>query len=133
MIFSKSDEAFRAEVRAHFDARIRQAMRDASKLMTSVYAKRDVMDHWQATLHEKGWGAPAWAVEYGGCDWSPTQHFIFAEEKARAGAPPYLSLGAVMCGAVIIEFGTAEQKRRFLPRMISGEDYWCRHDLRLVI
>jgi alkylation response protein AidB-like acyl-CoA dehydrogenase len=125
LIFSERDEVFRAEVRAHFDARIPKAMRDASKLMTSVYAKRDVMDHWQATLHEKGWGAPAWAVEYGGCDWTPARHFIFAEEKARAGAPPYLSLGAVMCGAVIIAFGTEQQKRRFLPPMISGEEYWC--------
>ncbi len=100
-------------------------MRAAAGLMTSVYARRDVMTHWQRTLHEKGWGAPAWAPEHGGCDWSPAQHFIFAEEKARAGAPPFLSLSVVMCGAVLIAFGTPEQKRRFLPRMISGEDYWC--------
>jgi alkylation response protein AidB-like acyl-CoA dehydrogenase len=125
LILSKSDDAFRDEVRTHFDARIPTAMREASKLMTSVYAKRDVMDLWQRTLHEKGWGTPMWPLEYGGCDWSPAQHFIFAEEKAHTGAPPYLSLGAVMCGAVIIKFGTQEQKRHFLPRMASGEDYWC--------
>lgn len=119
------DRVFRAAVRGHFDARIPPEMRAASELMTSVYAKREVMDHWQRVLHEKGWGAPAWPLEYGGQDWSPSQHHIFAEEKARAGAPPFLSLSVIMCGAVIIAFGTVEQKARFLPPMISGEHYWC--------
>lgn len=93
--------------------------------MTSVYAQRDVMDLWQRTLHEKGWGAPGWPVEFGGCDWTPVQHLIFAQERARAWAPPFLSLSVIMCGAVIIAFGTPWQKARFLPPMLSGEEYWC--------
>ena len=81
--------------------------------------------HWHRTLHEKGWVAPNWPTEYGGPGWSITQKYIYDEESALAGAPRLISFGITMCGPVLMKFGTPEQKSRYLPRILSGEDVWC--------
>ena len=80
---------------------------------------------WQRALHKKGWGAPGWPVEHGGPDWTPAQRWIFEAECARAGVPNVNVMGVKMVGPVIIGFGTPEQKNFYLPRILSGEDYWC--------
>ena len=69
--------------------------------------------------------APSWPAEYGGPGWSPMQRFIYADECARANAPVLPAMGLQMCGPVLMRYGTAEQKAFFLPRMLSGEHYWC--------
>ena len=125
MQLGPQDEAFRKEVRAFFAAELTPELRRAGKLMTSVYADHESQMAWQAKLHAKGWAAPAWPVEHGGCDWSVVQHHIFASERVRAGAPPVSPMGIKMCGPAIIGFGTDEQKAFFLPRMLSGEHFWC--------
>lgn len=79
---------------------------------------------WQAILVEKGWAAPSWPVEYGGCDWSIAQHYIFDVELARAGAPPLSPMGIGMCGPALIGYGSDQQKDYFLPRILSGADFW---------
>ena len=122
---SPADEAFRDEVRAFFAVELTPELRRAGQLMTSVYADHESQMAWQAKLHAKGWAAPAWPTEYGGCDWSVVQHHIFASERVRAGAPPVSPMGIKMCGPAIIGFGTDEQKAFFLPRMLSGEHFWC--------
>lgn len=125
MQLSPDDEAFRDEVRTFFAAELTPELRRAGKLMTSVYADHDSQMAWQEKLHAKGWAAPAWPVEHGGCDWSVVQHHIFASERVRAGAPPVSPMGIRMCGPAIIGFGTDEQKAYFLPRMLNGEHFWC--------
>lgn len=120
-----ADAAFRAEVRAFFAAELTPGLRRAGRLMTSVYADHEAQMAWQAKLHARGWAAPAWPVEYGGCDWSIRQHHIFTAERVRAGAPPLSPMGIKMCGPAIIHFGTPEQKNFYLPRMLSGEHVWC--------
>ena len=125
MQLGHEDEAFREEVRAFFAAELTPELRRAGELMTSVYADHASQMAWQAKLHGKGWAAPAWPVEYGGCGWSVVQHHIFASERVRAGAPPVSPMGIKMCGPAIIGFGTDEQKAYFLPRMLSGEHFWC--------
>src|SRR3546814_16517516 len=80
---------------------------------------------WHKILYKKGWVAPAWPVEYGGTGWTPTQRFIFSEETARADCIRLLPFGLSMVGPVIYTFGTPEQKAPFLPRILSGEDWWC--------
>ena len=82
-------------------------------------------DNWQRILNDRGWAAPNWPVECGGTGWSPVQRYIFDKECAMAGAPGLAVLGLKLVGPVICEFGTPEQKARFLPRIRSGEDYWC--------
>lgn len=125
MSWSPADRAFRDEVRAFLDAELTPDMRAVTRRMTSVYAPHELGMAWQAILHARGWAAPAWPVEYGGCDWTPAQRYIFASELAEAGAPPLSPMGIGMCGPVLIGHGTAEQKAHYLPRMLSGEHHWC--------
>ena len=83
---------------------------------------------WRRTLYENGLLAPSWPVEYGGAGLSVLEQVIVAEEFARAGVPPRVGndlFGIQMLGNTLLEWGTEEQKRRFLPRVLSGEDLWC--------
>ncbi|KAB7740737.1 acyl-CoA dehydrogenase [Parvibaculum sedimenti] len=122
---SARDSAFRDEVRRFLDEKLTPDLRETGKLMTSVYADYDTTMRWHRALYEKGWVAPAWPVEYGGCDWTVMQHYIFASEFATAGAPPLSPMGVGMCGPVLIGHGAPEQKAYYLPRILSGEDFWC--------
>ncbi|MBN9792566.1 acyl-CoA dehydrogenase [Pseudonocardia sp. TMWB2A] len=123
--WSEEDLAFRDEVRAFLDERLTPDLRRAGSLMTSVYADHDASMRWQAILHERGWAAPAWPVEHGGCDWSVAQHYLFTRESVLAGAPPLSPMGISQVAHVLVEFGTPEQKAYFLPRILSGEIFFC--------
>ena len=125
MRWSQDELAFRDEVRAFLDAELTAEMRRDVRRLTSVYAPHELSMAWQAILHARGWAAPAWPVEYGGCGWSAAQRYIFASEFAAAGAPPLSPMGIGMCGPVLIGHGTAEQKAHYLPRMLTGEHVWC--------
>lgn len=123
--WSESDLAFRDEVRAFLDASLDDDLRAAGRLMTSVYGEHAATMRWHRILADKGWAAPAWPVEYGGCGWSVTQRYLFARERIAAGAPPLSPMGIQMCGPALIAFGSTQQKDYFLPRMLSGEHVWC--------
>jgi alkylation response protein AidB-like acyl-CoA dehydrogenase len=123
--WSAQDLEFRDEVRAFLEENLTPDLRQAGRLMTSVYADNDAAMAWQAILHERGWAAPEWPVEYGGCDWSLTQHYIFNRESTLAGAPALAPMGIKMVAHAIIAFGTPAQKEHFLPRILTGEVYFC--------
>jgi len=123
--WSDADLAFRDEVRAFLDAELSAEMRRDVRRMTSVYAPHELSMAWQAILHARGWAAPAWPVEYGGCGWTAAQRYIFASELAVNDAPPLSPMGIGMCGPVLIGHGTVEQKAFYLPRMLRGEHHWC--------
>lgn len=123
--WSDDDLAFRDEVRAFLDAKLTDDLRQAGRLMTSVYAEHEASMAWQAILHERGWAAPAWPVEYGGCDWTLTQHYIFSRECQLAGAPSLSPMGIRMVSHAIMKFGTPEQKDFFLPGILTGEVFFC--------
>jgi alkylation response protein AidB-like acyl-CoA dehydrogenase len=82
---------------------------------------------WWKKLQERGWIAPAWPKEYGGAGMTVIQQFIFNEEMAmlKAPRPMHLIIGLGMAGPTLIVHGTEEQKKRFLPQMLSGDDIWC--------
>lgn len=122
---SPEDLAFRDEVRAFLDAELRPDLREAGRRMTSVFCDKDHSLAWQRILHAKGWVAPTWPVEYGGPGWSEIQRHVFQAECARAGAPGLAPMGLRMVAPAIMRFGSPEQKARYLPRILSGEDYWC--------
>lgn len=123
MEFSPEDLAFQKEVRdfiaENYPAELRGKQDEGEEL-----TKADFLA-WHKVLYKKGWVAPAWPVEYGGTGWTPTQRFIFSEETARADCIRLLPFGLSMVGPVIYTFGTPEQKAHFLPRILSGEDWWC--------
>ena len=119
------DLAFRHEVRAFLDAALTPELRQAGRRATSVFTDKAYSLAWQEILNARGWAAPGWPAQYGGPGWSDMQRYIFAAECARAGAPSLAPMGLRMVGPVIIGYGTAEQKAYYLPRILSGEDYWC--------
>ena len=125
MDFAPEDLAFQKEVRAFLDEKLNARLREGAANTPSVFTEPDITREWQAVLAEKGWLATSWPVEDGGPGWTPTQKYIFEKECAIAGAPSLPILGLRLVGPVICHFGTPEQKARFLPRIISGEDYWC--------
>lgn len=116
---------FREEVKAFLDEHLTDDLRKAGRLTTSVFSDSGAAMAWQKILNEKGWAAPHWPVEYGGTGWDIVERSIFAEECLKAEAPLLIPMGLQMCGPCIIGFGTQAQKDYYLPRMLSGEDYWC--------
>lgn len=122
---SAADEAFRAEVRAFLSASLSREVIDSTRISPGITPEPDVGLPWQRLLAEKGWVASLWPKEHGGPGWTPLQRYIFDKELADAGAPVLPLLGLKLLGPVISHFGTPEQQARFLPRLMSGEDYWC--------
>lgn len=117
--------AFREEVRAFLRDRLTPELRRGQRLTTAMYPEPEISGPWQAMLRERGWLVPLWPREWGGTGWSPLQRFAFETECALAGAPLVHPMGVRLLGPVILRFGTDAQKRHYLPRILSGEDYWC--------
>ena len=86
-------------------------------------------DTWRKNLAAQGWGIPTWPLEYGGAGLSQKHAQIINEEMDKRGAfnpiPMLAGMGVTMVGPTILEYGTEAQKRRHLPRMASGEIFWC--------
>ena len=81
---------------------------------------------WHRTLRADGWIAIHWPEEWGGRGASPAEVAIYNEELARAGAPPLLARGGIsLVGPTLMAHGTEEQRRRWIPRIVEGEDVWC--------
>jgi alkylation response protein AidB-like acyl-CoA dehydrogenase len=81
---------------------------------------------WQRKLYEGGWAAVSWPKAYGGRDASLMLQTIFWEEMARVEAPPMAnSLGLGIVGPTIIAHGTEEQKKHYIPKILSAEEIWC--------
>jgi alkylation response protein AidB-like acyl-CoA dehydrogenase len=122
---SADARAFREEVRQFLTDKLTPELRRGARRSTSVFLHPDVADAWQRILHEKGWAAPDWPVEYGGTGWDDIQRYIWAEEAARAHAPGLSPMGLKMVAPVIMFYGSPEQKATLLPRTLSGADRWC--------
>jgi alkylation response protein AidB-like acyl-CoA dehydrogenase len=76
--------------------------------------------------HERGWGVPAWPSRYGGSDRTFDDQAIFHEEAIRFGAPAqYNRVALGIVGPALLEFGSTEQKDRFLPAIANGSEVWC--------
>ena len=91
-------------------------------------AAHEFSQEWRRTLYENGLLAVSWPKEYGGAGLSPLEQVIIAEEFAKAGVPQGTMndvFSIQMVGNTIIQWGTEEQKRYFLPRILSGDDVWC--------
>ncbi len=118
-------QAFRQEVRAFMEQEADESIREAGRKMTSFFPPFEQCMRWHRKLHARGWSAVSWPEQYGGPGWSREQKRIFEEECRIAGVPRLLPQGLGMVGPAIMKFGTDEQKRRFLPGIASGEDFWA--------
>ncbi len=121
----ESERAFRDEVRAFLRDKLTPELIAGGRAATSVFCDPEFSLPWQRILHERGWVAPSWPVAFGGTGWNELQRYIFAEECTLAGAPNLAPMGLRMVGPCIMHHGTPEQRAYYLPRILSGEDYWC--------
>ena len=121
--FTPEQEAFRAEVRAFIEKEMPANIK--KKADDDGHFEMDEVMEWHRVLARKGWIAPHWPKEVGGTGWDAAQRFLFGEELERSGAPVLSPFGLSMVGPLIIQFGNDAQKKRFLPKILSGEEKWC--------
>jgi alkylation response protein AidB-like acyl-CoA dehydrogenase len=121
--YSSEERAFRDEVRAWLRASLPAELHD--KVVDYRELTKDDLQRWHRLLAAKGWIAPSWPVEWGGTGWNAVQRYIFEEECGYAGAPPLVPFGLMMCAPVLFKFGSEAQKKRFLPPMYAGDEFWC--------
>ncbi|WP_373288325.1 acyl-CoA dehydrogenase family protein [Chelatococcus reniformis] len=120
--FAPHDEAFRQDVRSFIAENYPAELRVANP-ETDLTKEQSLL--WHRILFRAGRLAPHWPKEYGGPGWTTVQQYIWDQETALAGTLPPLAFSVTMVGPVIYTFGNAVQKARFLPRILSGDDWWC--------
>ena len=121
--FTPEEIAFRQEVRAFIRDNLPADIHAKMKLGNGP-SKEDTV-RWQRILNARGWAGLSWPKEWGGPGWTAIQKMIFLEENQMAPAPELSSFNITMIGPVLLQFGTEEQKRRFLPRAANLDDWWC--------
>jgi hypothetical protein len=121
--YSPEESAFRDTVRAWLHENLPDDLRE--KVARYQELDKDDLVRWHKILAQKGWVAPEWPIEWGGTDWTVVERYIFEEECGFAGCPPLIPFGLKMCAPVLFQFGTEEQKRRFLPGIYNGDVFWC--------
>ena len=118
---SSAEKAFRDEVRAWLKT---NAPRDDGDLETSEFI--DNRRAWQKKLHEAGYVGITWPKEFGGRGGNFMEQLIFNDEMIQAHAPePINVIGLGMGGPVVMAHGSDEQKKRYLPPLLSGDEIWC--------
>ena len=121
--FTAEHEAFREEVRRWVATAMPASMR--AKAEVDAHFDHDEIMEWHRILYRKGWVAPAWPTEHGGPGFDATRRFILTEELELMGAPGLSPFGLAMVGPLLMQFGSAAQKERYLPKILSGEEVWC--------
>ena len=124
MTFSAEEETFREEVRTFIADNLPLEIQEASRRSPS-YVPKEYTRRWHKILFEKGWVAPSWPKEHGGCEWTPVQKHIYDEEYQNANAPRLSSFGITMIGPVLYTFGTNDQKQQHIPSILNGDIFWC--------
>jgi alkylation response protein AidB-like acyl-CoA dehydrogenase len=120
--FSPQETAFRDELRRW----LAENPPDPSPTEAGEEAQNAWRRDWQRRLHEGGWAAPSWPVEYGGRGATLTESAIYFEEIGRARVPLAANvLGLLLGGPTLMAWGTPEQKERYLPPILSAEEIWC--------
>jgi len=121
--FSDEDLAFRDDVRAFLADNVVPDV--AEKVRLGRDLTKEDMDDWHARLNARGWLAQNWPAAFGGAEWSAAQRNIYEEEACKANAPRIVPFGLSMLAPVLQKFGSKAQQDRWLPRILSGEDWWC--------
>jgi alkylation response protein AidB-like acyl-CoA dehydrogenase len=121
--FTPDEIAFRDEVRAFIRANLPADI--GERVRQGHATEKPDLVRWQRILNQQGWAAYSWPREWGGPGWSAVQRMIFLEELQTYPAPEVNPFNITMIGPVLIQFGSDEQKRRFLPRAANLDDWWC--------
>ncbi len=123
LLNSPGDQVFRQEIRDYVAAELHPETR--AKVSRGAPLTREDFSRWHKSLHARGWVAPGWPREHGGPGWTARERIIADEEMFRLHTPPLPGFGLKMIGPILIQFGSPEQQQRFLPGILSGEDWWC--------
>ncbi|MFZ0658720.1 MAG: acyl-CoA dehydrogenase [Candidatus Binataceae bacterium] len=128
--FSADDEAFRQTLRSWLKANApKHEHRPEDDLGPMREADGDDWQNrlkWHKKMHDGGWVGISWPKEYGGRGATITQQLIYNEEMGRANTPQLVNgLGIMLVGPTLIHWGTEEQKKRYVPKILSGEEIWC--------
>lgn len=115
-----SDEEFRQVAAGFFAEHVPQHLRHLSRRPRWAEVKE-----WYLTMSRHGWLVPSWPKEWGGMGLSQSKVLVYLEELERSGAPRVMDQGLMNIGPLLIARGTDEQRRRFLPKILSGEHTWC--------
>jgi alkylation response protein AidB-like acyl-CoA dehydrogenase len=119
-------EVFREKVQAFLAEKLPAEWHGVGRLQGDEYWR--FMYDWRRTLYENNLLAVAWPTEYGGAGLTPLEQVVLAEEFAKSGVPsggPNDVFGIQMLGNTLMQWGTEEQKRHYLPRILSNADIWC--------
>jgi alkylation response protein AidB-like acyl-CoA dehydrogenase len=120
---SSEDIAFRAEIRSFIESNLPADIARRGK--HDYHSGREDVRRWMQILNDRGWAAPHWPAEFGGTVWSPLQRYIFQDELRRARAPVLDRCALDLIGPVLCAFGTAEQRAKFLPPILTNAVWWC--------
>jgi alkylation response protein AidB-like acyl-CoA dehydrogenase len=123
--YSSEEEQFRLKVRQWLDENLpKSGLRGEARMRgdTSILQK---MKDWHCHLYKAGYLALSWPKEYGGQALDPAREAIVNEEMVRARAPGAVGGGISMLGPTLITWGTEEQKKRYLPKVLNAEEIWC--------
>jgi alkylation response protein AidB-like acyl-CoA dehydrogenase len=125
LTYDEAAETFRVEIRDWLERNLPDGWFDPDFEMTADQRKA-FNDGWPAKLFEGGWICATWPTEYGGKGLSTMQGVVLAEEFARARAPMRADFfGDTLVGPTLLQWGTEEQKKEFLPQILSGRARWC--------
>jgi len=125
LTYPEDAEKFRTEIRAWLEEHLPEGWFDDGFEMSPEEKKRFNVE-WPKKLYEGGWICASWPQEYGGKGLSVMQNVVLSEEFARAKAPMRADFfGDTLVGPTILQWGTEEQKKEFLPKILSGEMSWC--------
>lgn len=116
-------QRLRADIR-RFVAEVMPAELRSKSERHQVLDKADYQQ-WMTLLQAQGWAVGHWPEAHGGAGWSALERFVFEDELARHGCPWVIPFGVKYVGPVIYTFGSEVQKQRFLPRIVSGHDFWA--------
>lgn len=125
MNLNAEEAAFRDKIRAFYAENLTEEFRRAAAMTTWTFAEFEYGKKWQKILHANGLGAPAWPREFGGPDFTPRQRLIWELETARAHPPEVMRMGRDYAAPCIMKFGSEEQRKFFLPKILSGDDWWA--------
>ena len=126
--YSEEAEAFRREFRQWLDANVptRSPSERRPEFMLGDTSDWDFHLQWHKKMHAAGWVGISWPREYGGRGATLEQQLVYAEELVRSDAPGLVNgIGIGLVGPTLIQWGTEEQKQRYIPKILSAEEIWC--------
>jgi alkylation response protein AidB-like acyl-CoA dehydrogenase len=124
--YSEEDETFRHDFRTWLEQNIPRDWRGDNELDADSKSEFERRREWHRKLYDAGWMCIHWPKEYGGRGATLLQQLIYGQELDRAKAPPVVNFqGIARVGPTLMQWGTPEQKKRYIPRIPSAEEIWC--------